>query len=288
MVRSCVLLFAVFCAALSFKAIAVRAHSAERQHNSGHPAPASAPSASPPTAIIESAARIQPPPDGYNFSNGRNFVYSAEWRLFNAGTAILHTEVKGPEAQIVLSADAVGAVALLYHVHDRMETTLNPKTFCSTSIKKHTEEGFRRVDTNLRLDYRLKKAIFDEKNMKTNTSRHLEGEIPDCVTDVISGILYSGTVPAEPGKQFTFPLNDGGRTVDVLVRAEAREEVKVPAGTYKAIRLQPEAMNGPLKGKGKIWIWYSDDASHIPVQMRAKMFWGTLNFKLQRIEQSGK
>jgi hypothetical protein len=282
MVRIFLILLATTCAAPCFRVIDVSAQSAQKQH------PASAPVPSGATDIIESASHIQPPPAGYKFPTGQNYIFSGEWRLFNAGTATLHFESTGSENHIVMTADATGAVALLYHVHDRMESVIDAKTFCSRSIKKHTEEGFRRVDTNLVIEYKRKKAIFDEKNLKNNSTRHAENDVPECVTDVISGIFYAGTVPAQPGGQFSFPLNDGGKTVDVLAHVEAREEIKVPAGTYKTIRIQPEVLSGPLKGKGKVWVWYSDDANHIPVQMRAKLFWGTLTFKLQRIEQAVK
>jgi hypothetical protein len=48
--------------------------------------------------------------------------------------------------------------------------------------------------------------------------------------------------------------------------------------------VQPEAPIGALKSKGKLWIWYSDDAERIPVQIRGRLFWGTLTLKLDRIE----
>jgi hypothetical protein len=34
-----------------------------------------------------------------------------------------------------------------------------------------------------------------------------------------------------------------------------------------------------------VWVWYSEDPSHTPVQMRVKLGWGTLLFRLQRIEK---
>jgi len=40
-----------------------------------------------------------------------------------------------------------------------------------------------------------------------------------------------------------------------------------------------------LLSKGKVWVWYSEDATHTPVQIRAKLSWGTLLFRLQRIEK---
>jgi hypothetical protein len=49
--------------------------------------------------------------------------------------------------------------------------------------------------------------------------------------------------------------------------------------------VQPEASSGPLQKKGKIWVWYTDDAQHIPVQMRGRMGWGNLTLSLIRIEK---
>jgi hypothetical protein len=42
---------------------------------------------------------------------------------------------------------------------------------------------------------------------------------------------------------------------------------------------------GKLKDKGQIWIWISDDARRLPVQMKARMFWGTLLFRLMNAQQ---
>jgi hypothetical protein len=63
---------------------------------------------------------------------------------------------------------------------------------------------------------------------------------------------------------------------------EGREELKLPAGAYKTIRARVTSNTGKLKEKGAIWIWYTDDAQRLPVQMKARMFWGTLLFRLQK------
>ena len=81
------------------------------------------------------------------------------------------------------------------------------------------------------------------------------------------------------------PLADALHTLPVTMKALSREEVKTPAGTYQTIRVQPVAESGVVKNKGEIWIWYTDDARHIPVQMRARLFWGTLTMRLSSIEQ---
>ena len=102
---------------------------------------------------------------------------------------------------------------------------------------------------------------------------------------MISAIYYTSTLPLTPGSSYEFPLNDGGETVTVKITTEAREDVKTPAGTFKTVRVQPTASQGVLKDRGKVWVWYTDDAQRIPVQMRARMGWGTLTFRLARVDK---
>jgi hypothetical protein len=105
------------------------------------------------------------------------------------------------------------------------------------------------------------------------------------VTDVLSGIFYVASLPLQVGSSTVFPLNDGGKTVDVRLTVEGREQIKTDAGTFNTLRVRPEASSGLLKDRGKMWIWYTDDAQRIPVQMQARLFLGTLTMKLQRIER---
>jgi hypothetical protein len=229
---------------------------------------------------------IRPAPANYRFPNGQVLHYTVEWRIWNAGLATFRIDPAGPEQKVTATADSTGFVSLLYKVADRFEAYFDRNTFCSTHIFKHSEEGLHKRDTNIRFDQQRKKAILDEKNLRNNETKHVEQDIPGCVTDVISGIFYVASLPLEPGRSYSFPLNDGGKTVDVKAHVEAREEVKTDAGTFHTVRVQPEAESGVLKSKGKVWVWYTDDANHTPVQMRAHMFWGMLTFKLARVDKA--
>ncbi len=224
------------------------------------------------------------PRPGYQFPNNQTYVYDVEWRLFAAGTASLHMEQANGEERVVGMADSIGAIALLYHVHDRFESFVDHKSYCSLTLGKQTEEGFRRLNTNIRFIPPEHKSVLEEKNLRTNQSKRQENAIPGCVSDVLSSIYYVGSLPLAPNATYTFPINDGGKTNVVDVHVEGKEEVKVPAATYQTIRVQPETHNSPIKNKGQIWLWYSDDNLHIPVQMRARMFWGTLTLRLNHID----
>lgn len=238
-----------------------------------------------PPASIGPVAQIHPAPENYAFPNGQVFVYQAEWRLWTAGTVRLSADSVAGEERIHGSAEASGVVALLYPVHDRFQSAFNRTTFCSQTLSKHSEEGFHARETLIHYDYARRVSVLDETNLKTGQAKHVEHEIPGCVTDVLSGIFYLAAQSLAPNATYTFPLNDGGDSLTVRAHVEARESIATPAGNFPAIRVAPEAGSGLLKDRGRVWIWYSDDARHIPVQMRARMFWGTLTFRLLRIEK---
>ncbi len=240
--------------------------------------PVASVSASPSSAIV-------PPPPNYRFPNGQTYVYGVEWHLFTAGTARVGLQSSGGEQHVTATAVSAGVVNTLYKVNDHLEAFFDPHKFCSIRVLKHSEEGSRAKQSELHFNYGQGKSALDEKNLKTGDQRHVENDIPACVTDVISGFYYVASLPLQVGSNNTFPLNDGGKTTEVTARVEAREQVKVPAGTFQTVRVRAEAVSGGMKGKGTVWAWFTDDANHTPVQMRSKLGWGTLLFRLQQIEK---
>jgi hypothetical protein len=249
--------------------------------------PSTAQSKQTPLPTISSApsARIIPPPPNYAFPNGQTYVYGVEWHLFNAGTAEVTLSLDGGQQHVTAVANSSGVVNALYKVQDHFEAFFDPHTFCSQRVSKNTEEGSHSRQTELRFDYSKSKSILDEKNLKTGEQKHVENDLPGCVTDVVSGFYYLASLPLQPGNSYTFPINDGNKTTEVTARVEAREQIKVPAGTFQTVRVKAEAISGALRGKGEVWSWFTDDANHTPVQMRSKLGWGTLLFRLQRIEK---
>jgi hypothetical protein len=239
-----------------------------------------------PETKIGSASHIQPLRPGFQFPYGQTLHFEGEWRFWTAGIATLRIERSGSQEHIAATADSSGAVALLYRVQDRFDAYLDSKTLCSAKLTKHTEEGSHRRDTVITFDYSRGKSVLDEHNLQTNQQKRTENDIPGCVTDVLSGVLYVASLPLQQGATYTFPLNDGSKTVTVQAHVEGKEQVKTPAGTFQTIRVGPEGDSGTLlKNKGRIWIWYTDDERHLPVQMRAKLFWGTLTVFLTSISK---
>jgi len=134
------------------------------------------------------------------------------------------------------------------------------------------------------VDYAQGKQKQVEKNLVKSTSKEQTASIPACVTDSLSAIFYAASQPMVVGQTIRFPLADSMRTVTVTMKVEAKEEIKTPAGTFQTIRVEPTADEGVVKNRGNIWVWYTDDARHIPVQIQARLFWGTITFHLQSLE----
>jgi len=113
----------------------------------------------------------------------------------------------------------------------------------------------------------------------------VETSIPGCLTDLLTGIYYA-LVPAHGSRpELRHP---GGRCAALGAgdhrRSRAAKEIKTTLGTFKTLRVQPTADAGPpawsrtaaTSGSGII----TDDDRHLPVQMRARLFWGTITFRL--------
>lgn len=124
----------------------------------------------------------------------------------------------------------------------------------------------------------------EENNLKIGTHRVADYDIPACVTDVVSGFFYAASLDLALGSSQTFPVNDGGKTTDVKIDVEGRNRIKVPYGEFQALRVKAEPVSGPLKGKGVLWVWFTDDARHIPLQLKSKLGFATLLFQLQRVD----
>ena len=173
---------------------------------------------------------------------------------------------------------------MLFPVLDHYQAGFDTRTGCSTGFSKQLQEGRRKVTSDLSFDYGIGKQTEINKNLIKGTSTQRSSSIPACVQDSLSAIFYVASRPLVVGQSVRFPLADAMRTVTVAMKVEGKEEIKTPAGTFQTIRVQPTADEGIVKNRGNIWIWYTDDARHMPVQIRARLFWGTITFHLQSYE----
>jgi hypothetical protein len=227
---------------------------------------------------------LQPPASNFDYPQHETLTFTVDWRVFTAGTAIFHLDRVGDNLKLSATADTVGAVNMLFPVIDRFQSGFDLKTGCSTGFSKQIQEGRRKIASELVFDTVHGKQIQNERNLVKGTATHKESNVPACVTDSLSALFYTQSQTLTTGQVVYFPLADSMRTVTVGMKVDDREEIKTPAGTFQTVKVQATAEEGVVKNRGSIWIWYTDDPRHLPVQMQARLFWGTITFHLQSVE----
>lgn len=214
--------------------------------------------------------------------------YSIEWRLFNAGKAQLGWSANPQDGktgwQTRLHVESIGVVSKLFKVIDDYSSTLS-EDLCAASSVMTAQEGKRHRETRVTFDHRARKATYEEKDLNTNAVHSSDVDIPPCVHDVFGGLYLLRTLHLEPGQSTQVPVSDGKKSASAKVEAQARETVKTPSGTYKTIRYEAYLFDNVLyRRSAHLYIWLSDDARRLPVQIRVKMQFaiGTITLQLEK------
>jgi hypothetical protein len=219
------------------------------------------------------------------------FSYNIEWRLFTAGKARMEftsTPQPKPQHQLKLHLESTGFVSKLFKVVDDYSSQLGPG-LCAEQAHLVSQEGNRLRETRITFDSENKKASYVERDREKANAVLLQQEIdiPSCVHDVAGGLFFMRTLNLEPGQSAQIPVTDGKKSVMARVEAQAREDVKTPAGTYKTVRYEIYLFNNVLyKRPAHLNVWLSDDRRKLPVQIRVRMTFtiGTINLQLEKHE----
>ncbi len=218
--------------------------------------------------------------------------YNVEWRLITAGKATLDWSTS-PQVRsgwlVNLHLESVGLVSKLFKVEDDYSATLG-QSLCLQSAHGTIHEGSRLRETRLSVDPETRRTSYLERDRAKNTNiLTQEIEVPPCVHDLAGGLYFLRTVPIEPGQSVQLPVTDGKKSVMVKVEAQQVEDVKTPAGTFRATRYEIHIFNGILyKRPAHLYVWLTDDRRRLPVQIRVRMTLaiGTITLQLEKREGS--
>lgn len=228
-------------------------------------------------------------PSALPFAPGETLTYSVKWSIFPAGrvtvTLLAPSKDSGGDFEVKTTARSTGLVSALYSVKDEFHSFFNPTTLCSNGISKMINEGHRHRETHIRFDYAQKLAILDEHGptKPQAPAKHDEKEIPACVEDVVSAFYYLRSQPLEVGKDVKLAVNDGSKTSEVVVEVQGREKIQTGLGTRMAIRVEPKVFGSLYSRKGRMLIWLSDDAQHLPLRIKMMITLGDITGTLASV-----
>ena len=230
------------------------------------------------------------PGDRYTapFAHAERLRYEVYWKplfllpAFKAGELDFRTEEttyqKRPVYKVMAEVRSSGRLADVagLDVRDYFESIFDRETFRSYRLVKKIREGKRQRDFELLFDYPGDRLQLREEDVTVQPARQLKNltipNIDEPLADVVS-VFYVGRLRAmETGDKYFINLVDEGDSKRIEFSVAKTETIKTPIGSFSAIRINT---NGRIFNKGgNLRVWYSTDASRIPVKFEADVAFG--------------
>jgi hypothetical protein len=237
----------------------------------------STPAATP--AVVASTVKHAKVP----FGTGERMEYDVKFGVLKVGKA--HMEVvaldnlRGRPAWH--TAFWVQGGNFMYRVNDVYESWMDAETLSSLRFVQELEEGGK--DTERRFEIYPERAVF----IQTSKKPPKEEKSVSQPLDDGSFLYFIRTIPLEVGQTYDFDRYFRPDRNPVRIKVVRREKIKVPAGTFNAIVLQPVIKTkGIFSENGHAEIWLSDDDRHIMLQLKSQLSFGSLNLYLKSYSPS--
>jgi hypothetical protein len=162
-----------------------------------------------------------------------------------------------------------------YKVNDLMESWIDTRTLSSLRFAKDQEEG--RREKEIRYEIFPERATYDQLEDD-------EGEVPSVAEPLDDGsfLYFVRTLPLRDGDVYEFNRYFRPDRNPVRIRVLRRETITVPAGTFRAVVVQPSIKTkGIFSEGGRAEVWLSDDADRVILQMKSSLSFGSLHLQLK-------
>lgn len=209
------------------------------------------------SAALAAAAAPYAPEETMEFSVDFHGIPTGKARIFVG-------RPEGPILPVFLQARTSGALSIV-DLKQQLASYLDTGTGLPRSTSMHSvEPGYRRTDT-VRFDRDQRTATIREQGKFDNT---YEVEVPPDTVDFVALVFRLRTLPLEDGATHAFPVLSSRKVQEVIARVEGREKVQTDAGTFDAIKVRvPTQFSGKFSEKSPTYVWLSDDARRIVVQI---------------------
>jgi hypothetical protein len=170
---------------------------------------------------------------------------------------------------------SVSGGTFFYKVNDVYESWMDVRTLSSLRYVQDLNQGSR--DRERTFEIYPDRAIFQEITRNGPERPSVTQPLDDG-----SFLFFLRTVPLEVGQSYSFDRYFRPDRNPVVIRVLRRERVRVPAGEFNAIVVQPIIKTtGIFSEGGQAEIWLSDDEKRIMLQMKTRLSFGSLNLYLR-------
>ncbi len=216
-------------------------------------------------------------PETVPFGEGEKLTFAIQYGLIYAGDATL--EIRNISVidsvrsyHIISTARTNKAFDIVFKVRDRVESFMDFDNLFSIRFEKHIREGDFKRDERVDFDQRKHLAVYPDKTVP----------IPPNTQDFLSALYHARTLPIEEGQAISMANHSGGKNYPIYVKVLGRERVRVPAGEFDCLIVEPVLQTSSIfEHKGKLTIWVTDDTLRMPVLMRSKVVIGAFEAVLK-------
>ena len=217
------------------------------------------------------------------FKQGEKLTFNVNYGFVTAGIATMQIpkikKVAGRDTYNVLfEVNSLPSFDPVFKVRDRYESYLDVQGLFPWRFEQHIKEG------SFTKDY---SAFFDHRSGKAKTSDG-DFKMPKYTHDIISAFYYCRTIDFSKSKKGDIVKLRNfyeGKVHQLDVVFRGRERVKVAAGTFDCIILEPLVRKGGLfKSEGSIFVWLTDDEVKMPVKVKTKVVIGSIDAELTKYE----
>jgi hypothetical protein len=220
------------------------------------------------------------------FRVGEKLSYRIYWGPFEAGQASL--EVAGIEAvngrdcyHLVAKAQTSGLIDMLFHVDNTLESWLDVEELRTLRYRQKRIEGKHPKQSETHFDY--VKGSFTLTNYLARTGCTLP--LAKSVQDILSAVYYVRSQSVQLKQPLTFLVNAGDSTRMVRIVPDQQKKIWTnPLGEVPALRIEPNpTLTIVASNKGRMWVWFSDDAQKVPLVLISKLAIGSARFQLTEV-----
>ena len=169
-----------------------------------------------------------------------------------------------------------------FKFHQHVESKADVEPFRALHTDKVEEAGKRSRVLEAEFNHETRKVIWREKSPNPQGGAF---DFQEPIQDVLTVIYYMRTQKLEVGKSFDVPVTDAGKVFRLSVTAKEEKEIDTVLGKVKAIRVEPALFgdSAPVRARGQLSIWITQDEWHLPVRAQLKVDLGTFDIKLKRV-----
>jgi hypothetical protein len=226
---------------------------------------------------LEGFEIVYPLPGIVPFGEGELLTFAIHYGLIYAGDATLEIRniavLDSSRAyHIISTARTNSAFDHVFKVRDRHDSFMDYDNLFSLSFEKHLREGKFKRDDKVVFDQRNHVAIYAAKKVP----------IPPNTQDFLSALYYARTLSLDVGQAVAMANHTGGKNYPIYIKVLRRERVRVPAGEFDCLVVEPVLQTTSLfEHKGKLTIWVTDDTVKMPVLLRSKVVVGAFEAVLK-------